>query len=141
MACFLGGPPFNQKIEGAGICFRRSQSGGSSSNASSHITRLMSGRVGCCKRHLKILGGSGRTTVTTSRDAGEARAPGTEEEEERTVIWVEGSSTLSDGGKGRVDTTQPSTQEKSEGPSHPFVLVREVLRGAEMHCILTGVKM
>ena len=58
------------------------------------------------------------------------------------MIWVEGSSTVSDGRKGRVDTTQPSTrQEKREGPSHPFVLIREVLRGAEMHYVLTGVKM
>lgn len=58
------------------------------------------------------------------------------------MIWVEGSSTVSDGRKGRVDTTQPSTrQEKSGGPPHPFVLMREELRGAEMHCVLTGVKM
>lgn len=121
MTCFLGGPPFNQNIEGTGIYFRRSQSGGSSSNASSHIIRLMFGFVRCCKRHLKILGGSERITVKMSRDAGEARAPGTEKEEERKVIWVEGSSIVSDGRKGRVDTTQPSTQEKSEGPSHPFV--------------------
>ena len=81
MTCFLGGPPFNQNVEGSGIYFRRSQRGESRSNASSHIIRLTFGFVGCCKRHLKILGGSERITVKMSRDTGEAQAQGKEKEE------------------------------------------------------------
>ena len=36
------------------------------------------------------------------------------------MTWVGGSSTGRDCKKGCVDATRPSTQEKSEGPPHPF---------------------